>query len=691
MESYTYSPLEQDEIRLLWINRLDSTDNILCAIQHVSRNAMPYTAVSYAWYHGNTEEEEEALERLLLVEIDMADTSENGKTSIWFTPEAKYFMPIRASFKRMLLSLSTAPKNLADPSKASMDEMVFWIDQVCINQADLDEKSAQVRKMHEIYLGASQTYIYLGEPCEDPRRPEWDSTTALAAAHALSFLATIDEAQLPGEMRDDGGGSSSLRIDWEKIPSMPNYRPLFSDHHSIGPLPFQSFARMLDGYKWFDRTWTLQEIACSRKPYLRIGNLELSWAACATACQFSIDIGLTERRHCPLIHQLVSLESIHAQMLLAVEIDRKLASVEVVDDDLFAQLAQDNALRAIPQVFPLVIRKGVTDPRDMVFAMLNLVSDVGTKQMRPLCMSLIDYKLSVRMVYIRLCELWHAPAKEDLNMFTRIVVGSSARALSFLDYATGPRRGFDLPSWVPDWTQMPSGGITYHGGSIRAGIPSSPPVYTHVVFPPAEQFDLNEVPLVVRGLELFTIYTMCQHDPFERRALDGERDPYGRLCSLFSDPYPTTSLDYTEAFALSMEYSECKVEHDRRTMPFWQYISAVGNDYNANAARDQPLAEREVGRHLDMMKSFSAFAGAYGPAHGRAFFVSANGFIGWGPQELQEGDSILLLFGGRSPYIARKLEDGRYNFIGICYILGVMHGEALEEYPENKVNDFVFI
>jgi hypothetical protein len=41
---------------------------------------------------------------------------------------------------------------------------LFWIDSVCINQEDLEEKSYQICLMRDIYTRATQTNIWLGRP-----------------------------------------------------------------------------------------------------------------------------------------------------------------------------------------------------------------------------------------------------------------------------------------------------------------------------------------------------------------------------------------------------------------------------------------------------------------------------------------------------------------------------------------------
>ena len=42
-------------------------------------------------------------------------------------------------------------------------ERVIWIDQLCINQADIVEKSSQVAMMPRIYKSCKEVILWLGE------------------------------------------------------------------------------------------------------------------------------------------------------------------------------------------------------------------------------------------------------------------------------------------------------------------------------------------------------------------------------------------------------------------------------------------------------------------------------------------------------------------------------------------------
>jgi hypothetical protein len=63
---------------------------------------------------------------------------------------------------------------------------------------------------------------------------------------------------------------------------------------------------------------------------------------------------------------------------------------------------------------------------------------------------------------------------------------------------------------------------------------------------------------------------------------------------------------------------------------------------------------------------------------GKKLFGTKEGYIGVGDVTLQADDLVCVLFGGKVPFILRKME-GHYRFVGECYLHGIMFGEALGE------------
>lgn len=61
----------------------------------------------------------------------------------------------------------------------------------------------------------------------------------------------------------------------------------------------------------------------------------------------------------------------------------------------------------------------------------------------------------------------------------------------------------------------------------------------------------------------------------------------------------------------------------------------------------------------------------------RRLMVSERGHIGMAASRARRGDLICVLYGCSIPVLLRKVENGRYEFIGECYLDGFMDGEAL--------------
>ncbi|KAJ4387808.1 hypothetical protein N0V93_008410 [Gnomoniopsis smithogilvyi] len=131
----------------------------------------------------------------------------------------------------------------------------LWVDAVCINQYDEEEKNAQVTRMSEIYKGAEKVLVWLG----------FRSADSQLALETLAFIGkqvvmTIDgwnitspEAEEPDWYLDDYALPYDDQV-WAAISSLL-YRP------------------------WFGRVWVVQEIDLARSAILQCGLNELSWSA----------------------------------------------------------------------------------------------------------------------------------------------------------------------------------------------------------------------------------------------------------------------------------------------------------------------------------------------------------------------------------------------------------------------------
>ncbi|KAJ4985742.1 heterokaryon incompatibility protein [Stagonosporopsis vannaccii] len=114
---------------------------------------------------------------------------------------------------------------------AIVEPILMWVDALCINQQDLDERSSQVLLMKDIYSSADRVLVYLG--------PEHPGDAAATACFRN------DEVPKPEE----------------------EYFSLLDRIESICQRP------------WFGRVWIAQELALSqRDPTVYLGTITLPWS-----------------------------------------------------------------------------------------------------------------------------------------------------------------------------------------------------------------------------------------------------------------------------------------------------------------------------------------------------------------------------------------------------------------------------
>lgn len=83
-------------------------------------------------------------------------------------------------------------------------------------------------------------------------------------------------------------------------------------------------------------------------------------------------------------------------------------------------------------------------------------------------------------------------------------------------------------------------------------------------------------------------------------------------------------------------------------------------------------------RNLDLkdMKNSCVFSKAfYRASWGLTLFITKQGHLGLGPYTIRSGDQVVIMKGGRTPYILRKKRD-HCALVGEYYVHGIMHGEA---------------
>jgi hypothetical protein len=146
---YTHRPLRLDrgEIRLVVVLPGTGLDPITCRIITVELESSPeYVAISYTWAT-----EDGDISKSQTVHVEGEDMFENSKAI------------------RVTRNCEAALQQVRHADR----EQTLWIDSICINQTNVEERNHQVRLMDKIYRTASSVEICITDPSQCYRKALW--------------------------------------------------------------------------------------------------------------------------------------------------------------------------------------------------------------------------------------------------------------------------------------------------------------------------------------------------------------------------------------------------------------------------------------------------------------------------------------------------------------------------------------
>jgi hypothetical protein len=142
----------------------------------------------------------------------------------------------------------------------------LWVDAVCINQADKDEKAVQIPKMRDIYSQSERVLIWLGADEPDDEG-------------SLQFAAFLERA--------------SYR---DRTPIEKRYVWAFPNENVPDPLD-GAWKRFFALFKrqWFGRLWIIQEVAMAKDPVVLCGRSSVRWDTLLKALDYTGLLGIQSR------------------------------------------------------------------------------------------------------------------------------------------------------------------------------------------------------------------------------------------------------------------------------------------------------------------------------------------------------------------------------------------------------------
>ena len=564
-----YKPLnvERREIRLLHIKpSLKLKEQPQCFLETASLDDDPqFEALSYAWGDPN-------LTRPIRLE-----------NREWYATN----------------NLEAGLRYLRSPS----EDMVIWVDALCIDESSIDERNSQVLLMKTIYSNATRVKVWLGEP-------------TLGSDDALAILEHMGR----------------------NIP--------FRDIRLHGKELNEQHARYLDelmNRPWWTRVWVQQEHTLAQDVTLHCGFRSLE------------------------VTEILKAEGL-MDFIKGWE-GRLISCMQAISDSLLLHWHYNGTGR-YGLTFAVVLAQGCfkkcTDVRDSIYGFLGFAEEDVVDAIKP------DYSIPL----------------EDVLRRTAVQHISCTRSLSFLNFTTLKTKDERLvPTWVPDWPRLGPYDLSNPTQNLKRI------EWTRRI----QRFD------TILDFKACATRSLCFDSLYENTVvLNGQCS--GEVTEVSSDairfaPDGSASLGHLiEVIESWLKFFDQFADHtvfpsstEGRESPFWRIL--IGNHFFAGGRRWRNCKKTDYEAYeayeaflhdLVARRSSSEEASDYWASFGvagahRRIFATNRGYIGLGPAEMQKGDHVYILSGGKVPYLLRPVSGPRprtFELVGDCYLHGIMYGEA---------------
>ena len=628
LKSKSYGPPESPLVQS------DEENHLYCELSHHSLNGRPsYNALSYVW----------------------GDDSDR---------QAIY---VNSGQTLVTENLRAALEHLQDPDK----DVMIWIDALCINQADDEEKTQQVKQMTKIYAMAACTMAWLG--CADEYSGIAMAETRKIGAH----IECHNGLRLFHELEELSRNTDSARykaVEKEICDLMSE----FLSSALCDPFPSAAFNNLLARPYW-KRAWVLQEQVVASRVEIICGNAKVPFQIFESALLFV-----------PLlrIHVVTTLgrkmqndgESASWDYVMAMSEAPPMGASRLCG---MRRRFQESSNSRLETLFRLLVRAHVDnvtqakDPRDKIFALLGMATDTASLRASP------NYGESATLAYTKIARAIIESGHVDLLSLCQFPKSESGQA---------------LPSWVPDWCATlgtPCGQLpwdtTFHASGAYSFQQSS------------TKHALSPTQLRVQGCRVDIVKTTrAAWTPGPDGCTKNTREVAKYLmdvidlCSLSIDIAKKHGVElYTDAkteleVPVHIRVPIADLEQDdicfirRATQKSSIGQQMVLKDVNAilrGREQDRPEQCKEMSSYYNMM----------GRLRFRRPFISEKGFVGLGPACLEEGDAIVVILGAKLPYILRRTgnEVDTYTLVGEAYVHGIMYGEFMQS--DAEFQQFVLI
>lgn len=628
-----YSDLDsaRREIRLLHLLPGDWEEPLECNLQVVSLDDQPhYQGLSYVW----------------------------GKPGV-----VKLIQLVGKPFE-ITVNLWTALRRL----RKRHHEHVIWADAICIDETNIKERSNQVSLMGQIYSGASEVLIWLGDTISEDDGSLNPSPGSLEDGKDMEWLSknigqVVSCSAFPSHEREAlaAFGTIHLLASDEHWTSKPLFIADGEGRYHIARnymLAWQATVKLLQ-LPWWSRVWVVQELVLAKKAILVLGSVSVPWELFSGFCHSYL-------RHLP--PGACCHSSATWKMSSGLWADIVLMRLTFMSFHTSRTEMTLSPTRSPPSTFLdllwLLRHKEATDARDKVYGLLGLLHGQNRSILVP------DYSLSTAETFSRCTE---ALIKSDNSLNALI----------------GPRlRQFGLPTWVIDLLPSDNSESVLFFHNILKRISSSIIFNASKMQPVCHCLVDNKLNL--RGIPIDKVKstamawdegrmapTISKWEHIASATSGHQSSDYPSGCTQNEAFWRTiirdTVRDHQENESIRRATTTDKLSYKR----FRSWLTEHSDTYDTEATAHPDLT--------NFRKSFF-IATQY-----QRFFTTYKGYIGLGGFP-QPNDEIWILFGGSVPFILRPYHNdsdyaGSYSLIGDCYVHGIMDGEAMEGWEMRDTRD----
>ncbi|KAM0479030.1 hypothetical protein ACHAPX_005009 [Trichoderma viride] len=651
---FTYTPLRRDtlEIRLVRIlSARESTCDVSLELRHAFIDEISFAALSYVW--GDVK--------------NPIEVSVNGSSCMI---GHNLFMALRQLFD-------------------NGHHGWLWIDALCIQQSDQEEKTDQVKQMRTIFCHAERVFSWLG-----PGTSSTDKAMEFASRigpRALSFGNDPSDFDIPLEElrnyfnrdKDLCKAETSSQYDTQKLDLAMFIYDIFSwpalnSHTSTQGEDGDNLVagiQCLMKREYWQRIWINQEIALAKEVTLMCGTKSV------LLDHFEATFSAVDQ--CNRLLRYINSETqefakgLHPNFWVNLPLETRRRSKTEIGIPLSYLLYTD----VVPSDCPLY---AASDARDLVFGLLGIITDNDDLQLR------VDYQLTEAEVF---------------TAATRALISSCDKGKSsyHLDHCV-PREEntpSTLPSWVPDWQEIGKVGSNKpemnRGGYFDAT--SNIPI---PILPGNENDDSLGI-LRRAGCRVDIITEILQpHKPLVKDMMQNVEEWLSGIMAFFRlGPVAGPGEDYIWRTILSQGWYDKINPSIDEDIAMLVRLTMRGQSIDVKLFKpaqkefldnlDYPLLKQQNSvvplDQLVYATKMIKMLHTRGYTLRRTIFKTRKGMLGLGHVAIKPGDVVTLLWGLPSPIILRPRNDGsdNFTFVGDAYVDQIMHGEFLKTDPNHEV------